>query len=501
MSGWKDWKGEGWDRDQWGTWGIKEGRGWHQWRDWEGKDGEERNYYSDPGRNSEEESLMVNYWKGKERDWRRNYCWRKEERDSWEDQRKLSAEGRGGRDWERGGGRKVPSDDQREREKDHIANWMRKEIKELREKLKSRKVDDKEISWEADPDKTDDGSKVGLEKSREGLDPWKERDWEDDPKDERGKTGEGSESWNLPEVASKEAMCFDIETNTRRDWEEERMMEARERDDGRPHYHDGSTHLHAAPSDWEEERMMEAHENERSRERVLILKPPKEEGSLRHEKYEVGKENFDWVETWLRKKESGGWLIEGGIGLWEKNFLFLSRFLSHSLRHDEEIRYDAKKKVGDLLLERGVRGFDQEFVEVLGASQEGLRRFSLTYDSDYNLLISANQGHGRRLDIGKFEAELDEIRADEALKMKRIFHGTDELGAKGIMSQGIKARHRLHIHLARWEDIDPKHSNIIGVDIVRAQRSGMRFFWSDSGAILSRGQAGRIPKGFLTDES
>lgn len=161
-----------------------------------------------------------------------------------------------------------------------------------------------------------------------------------------------------------------------------------------------------------------------------------------------------------------------------------SRFLSLILRHDPG-------RVGLTLGEGGWVGVDNLIAASRRAgvamdravlervvAENDKRRFALTPDGSH---VRANQGHSVPVDLG-----LTAIEPPETL-----YHGTPTRFVPSILSVGIVAGRRVHVHLSADEQTAEAVGRRHGIPIVvriasgRMHRAGHAFFLSENGVWLT----------------
>ena len=109
--------------------------------------------------------------------------------------------------------------------------------------------------------------------------------------------------------------------------------------------------------------------------------------------------------------------------------------------------------------------------EIVAGSDK--RRFAISQDG---LRIRANQGHSVAVDLALPESVPPEI----------FFHGTAKHALAGIRSEGIRARKRIHVHLAPDDETAVKVGKRHGPPVVlrvqagQMHRAGFRFFMSEN---------------------
>lgn len=117
--------------------------------------------------------------------------------------------------------------------------------------------------------------------------------------------------------------------------------------------------------------------------------------------------------------------------------------------------------------------------------------------------IRANQGHSK--DIGNLiddKTLLSLLPKDQLRKYSKAYHGTDTKSWKLIQNDGLKPMSRKHCHLAKSFDnkqvISGMRNNcavILEIDLVKAFDSGIQFYESDNGVILT---SNMIPISMIT---
>ena len=185
----------------------------------------------------------------------------------------------------------------------------------------------------------------------------------------------------------------------------------------------------------------------------------------------------------------------------------LSKALSFLLRHGAKengvaMSSDGWVRVADALTwaNRGASKYDEDAVRVVVRDNDK-QRFSLREGSDGALEIRANQGHS----IASIEVQMAELTAETA--PERALHGTYAKAWPLIRAGGLSKMSRQHIHLARGM---PGESGVISgmrgscelliwVDVRRAIASGIRFFESSNGVLLTGGVDGVLPPEYIVE--
>lgn len=182
----------------------------------------------------------------------------------------------------------------------------------------------------------------------------------------------------------------------------------------------------------------------------------------------------------------------------------LSRYLSGLLRHrarDEGLKMspDGYVKVDELLPHLARKRFRATLQDLQAVAEHdakhGKQRFSLLPDP---WRMRANQGHS----VPVSDADLlTEITDPFALPV--VIHGTNKKALAGIMATGLNSGTRQHIHFAQGEAGTVKSGMrasadvMIYVDVPLAMAEGIKFYLSENGVVLSRGQDGVLHRRFF----
>ncbi|KZV91258.1 phosphotransferase KptA/Tpt1 [Exidia glandulosa HHB12029] len=187
--------------------------------------------------------------------------------------------------------------------------------------------------------------------------------------------------------------------------------------------------------------------------------------------------------------------IEEGIGQDEGISNALGRAMANVLRHSADkvglrMRVDGFAKVDDMLALPMFRRYT--FAEVVAAvDRDEKTRFKMisetateTETDNAVWYIRANNGHSLE---GVF-IDMDEI-LDSAKLSTIAVHGTTRRAWKSISSHGLSRMKRHHIHFLTTARADALRDSsiLIFVDIPKALRSGIKFFISSNGVVLSPG--------------
>ncbi|EDR05123.1 uncharacterized protein LACBIDRAFT_153942, partial [Laccaria bicolor S238N-H82] len=186
----------------------------------------------------------------------------------------------------------------------------------------------------------------------------------------------------------------------------------------------------------------------------------------------------------------------------------VSKTLSYLLRHGAQgeglpMRKDGYVKVADLLQNPKLKtqGLDLDKIrDIVG--KDSKQRYDLISDStDPNVWwIRARQGHS----LKTVELDLKPILSATDISTGVAVHGTTLAAWESISKQGLSKMKRNHIHLAQGL---PGHNGVISgmrsssqifiyINIQAALSSGIQFFFSDNGVVLTAGD----DKGFLKPE-
>lgn len=175
-----------------------------------------------------------------------------------------------------------------------------------------------------------------------------------------------------------------------------------------------------------------------------------------------------------------GFVPPGLTGVFHKPNLRLcnrkSRQLAFLLRHDRNYTFDEHgwREVEDLILNHG---FTMPLLENIVATNNK-QRFEFNDDKTG---IRARQGHSIHVDV-----ELKEVTPPDIL-----YHGTSEDEVKSILSEGLKPRTRLHVHLSYDVETALKVGRRHGVPIVlkidstAMREDGIIFYLSNNGVWLT----------------
>ncbi|KII87268.1 hypothetical protein PLICRDRAFT_69694, partial [Plicaturopsis crispa FD-325 SS-3] len=184
----------------------------------------------------------------------------------------------------------------------------------------------------------------------------------------------------------------------------------------------------------------------------------------------------------------------------------MSKKLSWILRHGAEsegltMRPDGYVRVSELLKNRKMRSLNfQQLEEIVKTNDK--QRYSMLYEpdgtgSEHSWWIKANQGHS----LKAVKLELQEITSADEIPM--AVHGTRKHAWRSIETQGLSRMNRNHIHLAQGvggknviSGMRKSSDVLIYIDVQKALNSGIRFFLSDNGVVLTEGDE----RGFLSPE-
>lgn len=178
----------------------------------------------------------------------------------------------------------------------------------------------------------------------------------------------------------------------------------------------------------------------------------------------------------------------------------LSKLLSYILRHgahEEGLAMNSEGyvAVSDLLKHAKFKKYTLTHIQNVVENNDK-QRFALSYDSDGNCLIRANQGHTVEIT----DLAMEEVNPDE---ISKAIHGTYERCIPSIEKSGLSRMARNHIHMA--VDYPGKSGVISGmrsscdyyviVDIKKAMaEGGLKFYKSANNVILCPGdERGYIP--------
>lgn len=174
--------------------------------------------------------------------------------------------------------------------------------------------------------------------------------------------------------------------------------------------------------------------------------------------------------------------------------------LSSALRHSAvdwkiPIRIDGYVKISDLLKNKNFKNNVTVENILMVVSECKKNRFELSTDvSSGELLIRARQGHSMKLPHVDASLIVTEI-TDPAQLPALIVHGTFHRCMDSIMQTGLSRMKRNHIHMAKGyrEDVASGYRHdcqvLITIDAAKAMASGIKFFESGNGVILSPGDA------------
>lgn len=171
----------------------------------------------------------------------------------------------------------------------------------------------------------------------------------------------------------------------------------------------------------------------------------------------------------------------------------ISKLLSYVLRHAPEslgINLDEGgwTSVEDLITkaQRAGHQIDRAVLEAVVAESDK-KRFTLSADGK---LIRAAQGHSVSVELG----------ISPTAPPETLFHGTGSSAVDAILSEGLKAGSRKHVHLS----IDAQTASAVGsrhgkpvvfrVDAGRMHKDGLQFWQADNGVWLTH----HVPSAYLS---
>jgi len=174
----------------------------------------------------------------------------------------------------------------------------------------------------------------------------------------------------------------------------------------------------------------------------------------------------------------------------------LSKFLSYVLRHKPDaigLTLDTQgwASIDELIAKANAAGtqFDRiALLRVVATSDK--KRFSVSPDG---LHIRAAQGHSVAVELGLSPRQPPPV----------LYHGTATRFVESILSQGLKAQARQHVHLSLDEAtalrVGQRHGKayVFRIDASAMHVKGFKFFLSDNGVWLTD----RVPPEFLTPSS
>jgi len=150
------------------------------------------------------------------------------------------------------------------------------------------------------------------------------------------------------------------------------------------------------------------------------------------------------------------------------------------------MRPDGYVKVTDLLQNHRLRDLSLLSLDEI-VKNDPKQRYSLIHESDI-WLIRANQGHS----METVQMELQPVTSAKMIPM--AVHGTTRQAWRSISTQGLSKMTRNHIHLAQGiagqEVISGMRKSsqiLIFIDIPKALDSGLKFYLSTNGVVLSEG--------------
>ncbi|KAF5353157.1 hypothetical protein D9758_008714 [Tetrapyrgos nigripes] len=185
----------------------------------------------------------------------------------------------------------------------------------------------------------------------------------------------------------------------------------------------------------------------------------------------------------------------------------LSKTLSWLLRHGAKneglpMRPDGFVRVDDLLENPKIKAQSVDLPalqKIVGADAK--QRYHFKQEEEI-WWIKANQGHS----LKTVKLVLKPILSVEDIPSRIAVHGTNKEAWKSISTQGLSKMSRNHIHLAQGvsgenviSGMRSSSSILIFIDIPSAIASGIQFFLSDNGVILTEGDSqGFIPPRFFS---
>lgn len=180
-----------------------------------------------------------------------------------------------------------------------------------------------------------------------------------------------------------------------------------------------------------------------------------------------------------------------------------SKTLAWILRHGAKaegiaMRPDGYVLVADLIQNHRLRDLDFASLEKL-VKNDHKERYSLMCESGV-WFIRANQGHSMKT----VQMELQPITSAADIAM--AVHGTTREAWRSISTQGLSKMKRNHIHLAQGiagqtgqnviSGMRQSSQILIYIDVQKALDSGLKFFLSTNGVVLSEGDE----NGFIAPE-
>lgn len=178
------------------------------------------------------------------------------------------------------------------------------------------------------------------------------------------------------------------------------------------------------------------------------------------------------------------------------NSVQLSKLLTWLLRHtalEKGLNVDSQGyiKMDDILKLPEFDRVDVAAIEEV-VKNNSKDRFRMDKRND-TWFIRANQGHsiviGDKLVDNKMMIRVDLVAYPVA------YHGTSKEFFKIIQKEGINPMARKHVHMSKTYKKDNKANNISGIrgnaqiileiDLVKATKSGIKFYESDNGVILT----------------
>ncbi|KAH7107379.1 KptA family-domain-containing protein [Auriculariales sp. MPI-PUGE-AT-0066] len=183
--------------------------------------------------------------------------------------------------------------------------------------------------------------------------------------------------------------------------------------------------------------------------------------------------------------------------------------MSSVLRHNAarfglRMRPDGYARVDDMLALPKFRGHNLAAVRAVVDADEK-NRYNLKQETDSSGLtawwVRANQGHSMQT----VTIEMRELVDPTSIPM--AVHGTKLLAWNSIVRQGLSRMTRQHIHFAQGLASDQgvvsgmrKTSEVlVFIDVAKAMESGIKFFISENGVVLTPGNAqGFLPPQFFS---
>lgn len=189
----------------------------------------------------------------------------------------------------------------------------------------------------------------------------------------------------------------------------------------------------------------------------------------------------------------------------------LSKLLSYILRHGAN-KYNINLKSNGYIEIQTLLNLDQfrksnftlcDIQRVV--SNNDKNRFNIITNENGNLEIKANQGHS----LPVKSLELEEI--SDSSEIPIVVHGTYYKFLKSIISTGLQTMNRNHIHFACTDDVNLLYNDktvlsgfrrnceiLIYINTESALNTGIKFFKSENGVILSSGILGQgIPSKYF----